>query len=259
MLNIFPIPAFDDNYIWCLHEEGEAGVIVVDPGEAEPVIESLKRLDLELNGILVTHHHGDHIGGISALLALWDGIPVWGPADARIEEINQRVAEGDCFSIPGIKTEFEVMFVPGHTRTHIAYLCGDALFCGDTLFAAGCGRVFDGTTEQLASSLDRLGRLPQNTRIYCAHEYTLDNLGFARWVEPENTVLIARQKETEVMREQGQATVPSLLSVELQTNPFMRLDNPVVIHAAEKYAGRSLNTPAEVFASVREWKDKEYD
>ena len=265
MLNISPIPAFDDNYIWLLREEGRGLATVVDPGDEEPVIARLAAEGLTLAAILLTHHHGDHIGGVADLLARWPRARVYGPRDRRIRLVTDPVGEGDLISPPGLATAFRVLEVPGHTATHIAYLAdrpgGDAnaLFCGDTLFAAGCGRVFDGTFDQLAASLARISALPPDTLIYCAHEYTLASLGFAAWVEPDSPALAARHARVEALRAAGQPSVPSTLAEELATNPFLRTADPGVWAAAEAFAGAPLPSPAQVFTALRQWKDSRYD
>jgi hydroxyacylglutathione hydrolase len=267
MLQIDPIPAFDDNYIWLLREPPGRHAAVVDPGDADPVIERLRADDLELSAILVTHHHGDHIGGVADLLAEWPHAMVAAPLDRRIRSATRRVGEGDRVAVDGFETVFDVIEVPGHTATHIAYLSvaaeadpvPPALFCGDTLFAAGCGRVFDGTFEQLAASLRRIAELAPQTRCYCAHEYTLANLGFARWVEPDSAALAERVAEVERLRDKQLPTVPSTLAEELTTNPFLRTGDAAVIAAAETYAGRPLADATEVFIALRRWKDERYD
>lgn len=259
MLRVEPIPAFDDNYIWLLRETGRTTVAVVDPGDADPVIARLRAEGLELSAILITHHHYDHTGGIPELLAQWPRAGVFAPADPRVKGATVVVGDGDRVSVPGMATRFDVLEVPGHTATHIAYLADAALFCGDTLFAAGCGRVFDGTFEQLAASLRRIGALPPHTLCYCAHEYTLANLGFAAWVEPASAALAERTEQAERRRAAGEPTVPSELALELATNPFLRTAEPAVIAAAERFAGQPLADRTAVFTALRRWKDERYD
>jgi hydroxyacylglutathione hydrolase len=256
---VTPIPAFDDNYIWCLTNADTGYAVVVDPGDDDPVRAHLEEHALKLAAILVTHKHSDHTGGIRALLAEWPGIPVYGPKNEPIGTLTERVGEGDCLEIPEIQATFEVLDVPGHTEGHVAYLCGDRFFCGDTLFAAGCGRVFSGTHEQLHASLAKIAALPPQTRLYCAHEYTLDNLGFAEWVEPDSEAIRQRINRDSAARQRNEPTVPSLLSEELETNPFLRSHVPQVIAAAEHHAGRSLGRDVEVFTAIRTWKDRDYD
>ncbi len=259
MLQIRPIPAFSDNYIWLLTEEDSSTAVVVDPGDADPVLEKLGTERRTLASILITHHHHDHIGGLDDLLAAFPKARVYGPDDRRIPDLTDRLGEGDVVQPAGLGTRFRVMEVPGHTATHIAYLGAGRLFCGDTLFAAGCGRVFDGTFEQLAHSLERIAALSGETLCYCAHEYTLANLGFARWVEPDSAALAARLRIEQERRAAGQPTVPSQLEVELATNPFLRTAEPGVIAAAEGFAGNALDSRADVFTALRRWKDQQYD
>lgn len=256
---ITPLEAFSDNYIWMISEAGSPLTMAVDPGDESPLLAWLERKGKRLAAILVTHHHYDHTGGIPELLEAFPGIPVYGPARERIRGVTHRVAEGAQVAIEGIAGSFRVMDVPGHTAGHIAYYGEGALFCGDTLFAAGCGRIFDGTCEQLADSLARIARLPAETQIYCAHEYTLDNLGFAAWVEPESEALRSRGERELAKRQAGEPTPPTSLSLELETNPFLRTDIGHVRKAAEKAAGRKLATPTEVFTALRQWKDRAYD
>jgi hydroxyacylglutathione hydrolase len=256
---IEPIPAFDDNYIWLIAEPPSPRVAVVDPGDADPVIEVLDARGLELAAILITHHHGDHTGGVAELRERWPGALVTAPEDRRIREATRRVGDGDRVSVPGLEIQFEVLAVPGHTSTHIAYLGAGALFCGDTLFAAGCGRVFDGSFDDLAASLRRIAALPARTRCYCAHEYTLANLGFAKWVEPDSSALAERTAEAQRLRAAGEPTVPSTLALELATNPFLRTAESGVIAAAEGFAGRALSDQTAVFTALRRWKDERYD
>lgn len=254
MLEVRPIPAFQDNYIWCL-DDGERAV-VVDPGEAEPVIETLRERGLRLGAILVTHHHFDHVGGIGQLLD-WQQVPVYGP-EVSSPHVDHPLQPGDRFQL--FDVEFRVIAVPGHTLDHIALYAehfpgGPALFCGDTLFAAGCGRLFEGSPEQMFQSLGRLAELPRETQVFCAHEYTLNNLRFAAAVEPDNEQLMHRRREMERLRAGKQPTVPSRLADELATNPFLRCAEPSVRAAAANYANMDDLSAVETFAAVRRWKD----
>lgn len=259
MIDIRPIPAFDDNYIWLLSRAGYGGCAVVDPGDEDPVIERLQAAGLTLDAILITHKHGDHVGGVRGLKAVWPDAVVYGPAGEPIRTLERRLRGGDRVDLAGLGAGFEVLDVPGHTEGHIAYYGQGALFCGDTLFAAGCGRVFSGTFEQLSDSLIRIAQLPADTRAYCAHEYTLANLGFAAWVEPGSADLEARSRRDQARRERGEPTVPSTIGEELASNPFLRTDQPGVIAAASKWAGRELTGRAAVFRALRTWKDRDYD
>ena len=259
MLQIQAIPGFTDNYFWLLSHAGYAGAAVVDPGDAAPVLRRLQALGLQLETILITHKHADHIGGIPALKAAWPNAVVYGPQDEPIQQLEQRVGQGDTLTSPGLHCSLQVLDVPGHTEGHIAYYSPGSLFCGDTLFAGGCGRVFSGTFAQLHAALQQLAALPPETQVFCAHEYTQDNLGFAAWVEPDNVALRERIQQVDHLRANNQATVPSTLAVELVTNPFLRTTNASVIRAAEAWAGHALTTSAAVFQALRTWKDKEYD
>ena len=259
MLKGTPLPAFDDNYIWVLRHPEARSVAVVDPGDDEPVLDWLEQQDLGLAAILVTHHHGDHTGGVRGLLEVFPGTAVFGPARKRIPGMTNPSKEGDLVALECLDSPLRVLDVPGHTAGHIAYYGDGALFCGDTLFAAGCGRVFGGTLEDLHASLQRIAGLPPETLVYCAHEYTLANLGFARWVEPDSPAIREREATDRRHREAGQPTVPSTLALELATNPFLRTGEPAVRLAAEKYANRPLESTAAIFAAIRTWKDKVYD
>jgi hydroxyacylglutathione hydrolase len=255
-IQVTPIPAFADNYLWLLHNESDA--VVVDPGDAEPVLRHLDTHALKLTAILVTHHHGDHIGGLPALLTRFN-VPVFGPAHEDIPGLTRKLVEGDEIDVPGIDLHFKVLDVPGHTSGHIAYYHEDAaggmLFCGDTMFACGCGRLFEGTPEQMTRSLGKLAGLPGNTRMYCAHEYTLANIRFAEAVEPDNAALKQRKTIESEKRAQGNPTLPSTIELERATNPFLRWNSPSVKASAERAAGHPLAAPHEIFGALREWKN----
>ena len=252
-----PVRAFADNYIWIILDQDQHHCAIVDPGDHRPVIAWLEQHDVIPVAILITHHHGDHVGGVRELLKKYPGIDVYGPALENINGLTRKLGEGDEISVAD--TRLTVMDVPGHTRGHIAYYGDGALFCGDTLFAAGCGRVFDGTFEQLCSSLKKIRDLPDDTLVYCAHEYTVDNLGFAKWVEPTNPDIIIRDDDDMRRQEQGIPTVPSHLGLEKKTNPFLRYDDPEVVARVEEKAGHAMNTECAVFTFLRQWKDREYD
>ena len=253
MLEIVPVKAFKDNYIWTLRDGKHAAV--VDPGDARPVIEYLTREKLDLVAILATHHHADHVGGIPALLER-GRVPVYGPRGEPIETLTRAVGEGDTVTIPELGVSFAVLDIPGHTRAHIAYYGAECLFCGDTLFACGCGRVFEGTPEQMYASLEKLRALPDSTKVYCGHEYTLANIGFARGVEPGNRALDAREARDRGLREAGKPTLPTTLGEEKATNPFLRCLEPAVVDSANKYLGARAADPVRVFAAIRDWKNR---
>lgn len=259
MLEVWPIPAFDDNYIWLLRAGTHSSCAVVDPGDADPVVERLEAEGWRLSTILITHKHGDHTGGIRELKARWPEAVVYGPVGEPIATLERRLSEGDEVEPDDLGVRFRILDVPGHTEGHIAYYGDGRLFCGDTLFAGGCGRVFSGTHEQLSASLEKIAALPAETLIYCAHEYTLVNLGFAQWVEPDSPALAERLAADRATRERDLPTVPSTLELELRTNPFLRTDQPDVVAAAERWQGEPLATRAAVFRAVRTWKDRDYD
>jgi len=253
MLEIVPLPAFRDNYIWTLRDARFAAV--VDPGEAHPVLEYLAREKLTLVAILATHHHPDHVGGIPQLLTKGP-VPVYGPRGEPIATLTHPVAEGDTVTIPELGLALSVLDIPGHTRAHVAYYGAQSLFCGDTLFACGCGRLFEGTAEQMVASLAKLAALPDATKVYCGHEYTLANIGFAQQVEPANAVLAERLARAKALRAQGKPTLPSTLAEERASNPFLRWAEPAVIESANKYLGARVSDPVKVFAAIRDWKNR---
>lgn len=252
MLRTRAIPAFQDNYIWLSSAGGDA--VVVDPGCAAPVLAALVAEGLRLRAVLITHHHHDHVGGVAELLRHFP-VPVYGPAGEDIPVLTQRVADGDRVAPLEDHPGFEVLALPGHTLGHVAYYDGSSLFCGDTLFPCGCGRVFEGTMAQMHASLARLAALPATTQVYCAHEYSLANARFALAVEPGNTLLQARQRWMVARREADMPTVPSSLEDELDTNPFLRCGAAAVSAAASQRCGHPLADEAEVFAVLREWKN----
>ncbi len=253
-MNLVALPAFADNYIWMLHDGAQA--VVVDPGDAQPVADALDRLELRLAGILVTHHHPDHVGGVDDLRPRLQG-PVYGPAREKIPAPFSALVDGDTVSLLGLR--FAVIDVPGHTAGHIAYAQLDTptaplLFCGDTLFSAGCGRLFEGTPAQMWNSLSRLAALPADSRVCCTHEYTLSNLRFAAAVEGGNAAVTEHTRHCESLRQAGLPTLPSTLALELQINPFLRCREPAVVEAA-RAQGATSGQPVDVLAALREWKN----
>ena len=253
-MNLIALPAFEDNYLWLLHDGQRA--LVVDPGDAAPVQEALGRLGLRLHGILVTHHHGDHTGGVAALREA-TGAVVYGPATERIPAPYQALRGGQTVNVLGF--DWQVIDVPGHTAGHIAYFAAAVdgvplLFCGDTLFSGGCGRIFEGTPAQMLASLGALAALPPATRVCCAHEYTLSNLRFAQAVEPGNAELIGYTRRCQALREQNRPTLPSTIGTERAINPFLRSRQPAIAKAVRAHAP-SANDEVAVFAALREWKN----
>ena len=251
-ITVTAIPAFSDNYIWLLSTGGDR-CAVVDPGEAAPVREKLRQNDLKLDSILLTHHHADHTGGVEELVAE-TGARVFGPDDTRISQMDRVCREGDTIELPKLGLKFEVIEVPGHTSSHIAYFGHGSLFCGDTLFSVGCGRLFEGTPEQMQVSLDKLAKLPPETLVFCAHEYTLSNCDFALAVEPKNPDLQRRASEVEAKRAVGRITLPSTLGEEIAVNPFLRTREVAVVEAARK-RNPEASPGAETLAEIRLWKD----
>lgn len=252
-ITVSAIKAFDDNYIWLI-DNGKAA-LVVDPGDATPVIAQLAQRGLELAGILNTHHHFDHVGGIAELKQNWPNLTIYGPPTQSLSEVHCR-QDDRIEALPGF--ELEIIDIPGHTLDHIAFYHNadkPLLFCGDTLFAGGCGRLFEGSPQQMLDSLDRLSQYPINTLVYCAHEYTLSNLRFAMAVEPNNEQLKQRFEADTAKRQQLQATVPSTLEIEIATNPFLRCASTSIQAAARLQTGQNSHSEVEVFAAIRQWKD----
>ena len=257
MITVTPLPAFSDNYLWLLQRDGVAAV--VDPGDGDVVLQALRERSLRLGAILITHHHPDHVGGLAALRRAFD-VPVYGPrAEARqIAGLTVLLDHGDRVDLPELAVSFEVLSVPGHTLGHIAYHEARAklLFCGDTLFAAGCGRLFEGTPHQMYASLRSLRELPADTAVYCAHEYTLANLDFARTAEPSNSEIGQEIERVRALRGAGRPSVPSDLRRERAVNPFLRCELAALRDAAAAHAGRTLLEAEDVFAVLRQWKDE---
>lgn len=255
-MELIALPAFEDNYFWLLHDGQDA--LVVDPGDAAPVTEALRRLGLRLTRILVTHHHGDHTGGVAALRDA-SGAEVYGPARERIPQPYTALNGGDRIQVLGV--DFRVLDVPGHTPGHIAYFAeavdgAPLLFCGDTLFSGGCGRIFEGTPAQMLASLDALAALPSATRVCCAHEYTLSNLRFARAVEPGNDALADYQAHCQALRDAGTPTLPTDIGTERAINPFLRSREAAVTQAVRAHAALATDDEVAVFAALREWKNE---
>jgi hydroxyacylglutathione hydrolase len=253
-LSVLPVPAFADNYLWLIHDGSRAAA--VDPGDAGPILAALEKLGLSLTAILLTHHHADHVGGVGDLLQRFP-VPVFGPRHEAIAGVTQPLSQGDKVSVPGLALELSVLDVPGHTSGHIAYVARQPawLFCGDTLFAGGCGRLFEGTPAQMADSLDKLAALPDTTLVFCAHEYTLSNLRFAREADPDNPALVARVAAEQAKRDRGLPTLPSSIGLEKATNPFLRYREPAIHDTLEAKGKISSREPIAVFAALREWKN----
>lgn len=253
--SIHCVPILHDNYAWLIQADHTPYVLVLDPGEEQPIIDYLKQHELIPVALMITHRHHDHVDGILAFLEHYP-LPVYGPANEFIPGLTHPLTAMPSLSVHPAFPEFEVLDLPGHTEGHIAYLVADCLFCGDTLFAAGCGRLLGGTHEQLFNSLSRIKRFDPQTVIYCSHEYTAANLQFASAVEPDNLAVQKRIADVAELRAVGEATVPTQLAIELETNPFLRCHIPAVAQRAEQQTGQTLDSEQAVFTALRQWKDR---
>lgn len=254
MVTVLHARAFRDNYIWIVRGDTHDQVAIVDPGDAVPVLDLLRREQLTPCAILCTHHHGDHVGGVEEIARAYP-VPIYGPAKGTIPGLTHLLREGDTVTLPALGITFRVWEVPGHTLDHIAFVNDDILFCGDTLFSAGCGRLFEGTAAQLHRSLTRFAALPSSTKVYCAHEYTLANLRFALAVEPGNADAVAYRAQAESRLAAGNPTLPSTVDLERRVNPFLRVAQPAVRRAIEAQVGRRLHDDISAFTALRRWKD----
>jgi hydroxyacylglutathione hydrolase len=252
MLTLLPLPAFEDNYIWVLHDDRHA--VAVDPGDPTPLAAFLDARGLRLEAILVTHHHRDHTGGIAALRQRY-GCTIYGPDNPRIPGITAVVRGGDRIELAAPALQFEVLATPGHTLDHLSYVGHGCLFCGDTVFGCGCGKLFEGTAAMMAASLDAILALPAATRVCCAHEYTLANIEFAKTIDADNPALRDRERADRAARAAGRPTLPSTLALERATNPFLRFHDPDMTAFAARWLGVPRPQPAEVFGAVRAAKD----
>jgi hydroxyacylglutathione hydrolase len=253
-LRVLAVPAFKDNYLWLIHNGVDA--VAVDPGDAAPILDALAQHGLTLAAILLTHHHADHVGGVPRLLQ-HTKVPVYGPRNDAIATVTVPLDEGDRVDLPELPLQLSVLDVPGHTRGHIAYVAQQPgwLFCGDTLFAGGCGRLFEGSAAQMLQSLQKLSALPSDTQVFCAHEYTMANLRFATAAEPDNAALRRRVADEQAKRDRGQPTVPSTIGLERQTNPFLRSQEAGVVNTLVAQGLAAGAAPLDAFAALREWKN----
>lgn len=254
MINIIPIPALKDNYIWAIHSPDNCTLTVVDPGEAAPVISYLTNNNLTLQSILITHHHLDHTAGILPLCEHSPGIEVLGPYEA-IPGLTRRLKEGDEVSLFDGALTLKILDIPGHTLGHIAYYTEAILFCGDTLFSCGCGRIFEGTPAQMFASLSKIKALNENTLMYCAHEYTLANIAFAKQIDPNNAALEKRYQDVILSRNNGLSSLPVTLRTECETNPFLRCNQHAVIQSVLEKVPHAPHSEESIFAQLRQWKD----
>lgn len=253
-MQIIPISAFNDNYIWAIKVQNK--LVVVDPGDAKPVLAYIQQHHLTLAAVLITHHHADHTGGIHALQQHCNAqLPVYGPATEHINGVTHPITDERTVNLTSPALTFTVLSVPGHTRGHLAYYCAPALFCGDTIFSAGCGRLFEGTPEQMYDSLQQINALPANTQLYPAHEYTLSNLAFAHAVEPENTQIVERTQQAEYLLSDDRPTLPTQLAEERTFNPFLRVEQAAIRQQLEKQYKIEVESPVHAFSLLRQWKD----
>lgn len=252
-VTVLPIKAFSDNYIWCLSLQQNC--VIVDPGDAEPVLAHCKKHQLTLKAILITHHHWDHTNGLPALLEAFPGIPVYGPNNPAIKEISHPLKQGDELRLDDLAISFSIYEVPGHTLDHIAFYSELGLFCGDTLFSAGCGRLFEGSPEQMLASLSTLATLPSSTPVYCTHEYTQSNINFALAVEPTNQALLKYRLWANEQRKNAQPTLPSSIATECQVNPFLRCDSVELVNSVNAHWQANFSQKDDIFAALRRWKD----
>ncbi|HEY4126473.1 MAG TPA: hydroxyacylglutathione hydrolase [Gammaproteobacteria bacterium] len=252
-MNLIPVPAFTDNYIWLL-TDAAGNAAVVDPGDATPAEQAIASRQFKLGAVLLTHHHPDHMGGAAALAAR-HSCPVFGPAREARDAVTVPLTDGQELELPGLGTRLRVLDIPGHTAGHIAFTGHGILFCGDTLFSAGCGHPFEGTPAQMYGSLARLAALPASTLVCCGHEYTVKNLRFAATVEPGNLAVHEYAARCDARRARGESTLPSTLGLEKEVNPFLRCESPTVMQAASRHAGHTMKDAVETFAVIRKWKD----
>jgi hydroxyacylglutathione hydrolase len=255
MLKVIPIPAFKDNYIWLLVNPDNRSCAIVDPGDAQPVLNYIEEHQLSPCAVLITHHHFDHSGGIPKLHAQYTKMPIFGPTNDEVIGVDHKLVEGNKVTLTALNLELTVLDIPGHTHGHIAYYGDQMLFCGDTLFAAGCGRIFEGTPQQMFKSLSKLAALPPDTRVYCGHEYTASNLVFAGTVEPDNQAIKRRIKAVNELRANNQVTLPSTLEEEKLTNPFLRSDVKSVINSVQLQVNNQFTDSVSIFQALRAWKD----
>lgn len=252
---ITALPALQDNYIWVIQGNDASKIVIVDPGDARPVLEYIKTHNLILDGILLTHHHGDHSGGIRLLLEHYPDVRVYSSTIDKVPGVTHCVQEGESIVFAHLSHPIHVLEIPGHTLGHIAFVYGDAVFSGDTLFSVGAGKIFEGTASQMYHSLHKLKCLPKETLVYCGHEYTLANIAFAQQVDPHNPLLEQRKKEVQALRAHHLPSVPVMLETELQTNPFLRCDVPHVISAVQEYIQQPIRDPIAILLALREWKN----